>query len=143
MNAFVTRTLPASERRQVESARRASAGCRRASSDSRRGWGREHQFVTFPSTFTSGGFSSSTQRIALHYTARLWCAFTTQSMAVAYASSRQPKPKVRLLLAATQYVDIVFSVNWRSYQATVLRNTTHDFSNENGRPPFFITTLPC
>ncbi|KAF8502260.1 nucleophile aminohydrolase [Russula emetica] len=53
-------------------------------------------------------------------TARLWCAFTTQSMAVAYASSRQPKPKAR-----------------------VLRNTAHDFSNENGPPPFFITTLPC
>ncbi|KAN0111318.1 N-terminal nucleophile aminohydrolase [Russula decolorans] len=53
-------------------------------------------------------------------TTRLWCAFTTQSMAVAYASSRQPKPKAR-----------------------VLRNTAHDFSNENGRPPFFITTLPC
>ncbi|KAN0114000.1 N-terminal nucleophile aminohydrolase [Russula decolorans] len=53
-------------------------------------------------------------------TTRLWCAFTTQSMAIAYASSRQPKPKAR-----------------------VLRNTAHDFSNENGRPPFFITTLPC
>ncbi|KAI0270769.1 nucleophile aminohydrolase [Russula aff. rugulosa BPL654] len=53
-------------------------------------------------------------------TTRLWCAFTTQSMAVAYASSRQPKPKAR-----------------------VLRNTAHDFGDENGRPPFFITTLPC
>ena len=40
----------ASERRQVESARRASAGRRRASSDSRRGWGRKHQFVAFSST---------------------------------------------------------------------------------------------
>ena len=39
-----------SERRQVESARRASAGCRRTSSDSRRGWGRMHQFVAFPSS---------------------------------------------------------------------------------------------
>ncbi|KAI0254047.1 nucleophile aminohydrolase [Lactifluus subvellereus] len=28
-------------------------------------------------------------------TTRLWCAFTTQSMAVAYASTRHPKPKVR------------------------------------------------
>ncbi|KAH9002045.1 asparaginase [Lactarius hatsudake] len=49
---------------------------------------------------------------------RLWCAFTTQSMAVAYSSSQHPKPK-----------------------ALVLRNTTHDFSNEDGRPPLFITTL--
>ena len=45
----------ASERRQVESPRRASAGCGRASSHSRRGWGRKHQFVAFPSTFTSRG----------------------------------------------------------------------------------------
>ncbi|KAH9083475.1 asparaginase [Lactarius deliciosus] len=51
-------------------------------------------------------------------TTRLWCAFTTQSMAVAYSSSQHPKPK-----------------------ALVLRNTTHDFSNEDGRPPMFITTL--
>ncbi|KAH9040731.1 asparaginase [Lactarius pseudohatsudake] len=51
-------------------------------------------------------------------TTRLWCAFTTQSMAVAYSSSQHPKPK-----------------------ALVLRNTTHDFSNEDGRPPLFITTL--
>ena len=131
-------------RRQVESARRASASCRRAPSDSRRGWGRKHQFVAFPSTSTSRGLSSSTpQRIALHctYTARLWCAFTTQSMAVAYASSRQPKPKVRLV--APSYVDLVISINRCSLQARVLRNTAHDFSKENGRPPFFITTLPC
>ncbi|KAH9176359.1 nucleophile aminohydrolase [Lactarius sanguifluus] len=51
-------------------------------------------------------------------TTRLWCAFTTQSMAVAYSSSQHSKPK-----------------------ALVLRNTTHDFSNEDGRPPLFITTL--
>lgn len=51
-------------------------------------------------------------------TTRLWCAFTTQSMAVAYSSSQHPKPK-----------------------ALVLRNTTHDFRNEDGRPPLFITTL--
>ncbi|KAH8990542.1 asparaginase [Lactarius akahatsu] len=51
-------------------------------------------------------------------TTRLWCAFTTQSMAVAYSSSQHPKPK-----------------------ALVLRNTTHDFSNEDARPPLFITTL--
>ncbi|KAI0266856.1 nucleophile aminohydrolase [Gloeopeniophorella convolvens] len=34
-------------------------------------------------------------------TVRLWCAFTTQSMAVAYASSRQPKPKVGHLLISS------------------------------------------
>lgn len=51
-------------------------------------------------------------------TTRLWCAFTTQSMAVAYSSSQHPKPK-----------------------AVILRNTTHDFSGEDGRPPLFITTL--
>ena len=65
--AFVENTLPndvgvkwvhlrltphrtVSERRQVESTRRASTCCRRASSDSRRGWGRMHQFVAFPSS---------------------------------------------------------------------------------------------
>jgi hypothetical protein len=52
MNAFATRHR-ASGRRQVESARRASAGCRCAPSDARRGWGRKHQFVAFPSTSTS------------------------------------------------------------------------------------------
>ena len=92
-NAFATPNR-ASERRQVESARRASAGRRRASSDSRRGWGRKHQFVAFYFPRVKS-LSSSTQPNALHYTARLWCAFTTQSMAIAYyASSREPKPKV-------------------------------------------------
>ncbi|KAI9463591.1 nucleophile aminohydrolase [Lactarius psammicola] len=68
----------------------------RASPYPGRGRGREHQY----------------------HSARLWCAFTTQSMAVAYSSSQHPKPK-----------------------AIILRNTTHDFSNEDGRPPLFITTL--
>jgi hypothetical protein len=45
---------------------------------------------------------------ALHHTARLWCAFTTQSMAIAYASSRQPKPKVRLILAVCSVIVDVF-----------------------------------
>ncbi|KAH9957955.1 nucleophile aminohydrolase [Russula dissimulans] len=54
------------------------------------------------------------------HSARLWCAFTTQSMAIAYASSRHPKPK-----------------------ATVLRNTAHDFRTDDGRPPVFITSFPC
>ncbi|KAI9450529.1 asparaginase [Russula earlei] len=55
------------------------------------------------------------------HTARLWCAFTTQSMAIAYASSRHPKPK-----------------------ATVLRNTAHEFRNDDdGRPPLFIASFPC
>jgi hypothetical protein len=30
------------------------------------------------------------------HTVRLWCAFTTASMALAYASTRHPKPKVSL-----------------------------------------------
>jgi hypothetical protein len=112
---MLSRLAPAhwasSERRQVESARRTSAGCRRASSDSRRGWGRRHQSVVFPFTCISRGLFSSTQLIILHYTARLWCAFTTQSMAIAYASSRQPKPKVRLLTSfCPVVVDIGFSL---------------------------------
>ncbi|KAI0062868.1 N-terminal nucleophile aminohydrolase [Artomyces pyxidatus] len=49
---------------------------------------------------------------------RLWCAFTTPSMAVAYASSVHPKPKV-----------------------TILRNTTHSYEDE-ARSPIFITALP-
>ncbi|KAI0297108.1 nucleophile aminohydrolase [Russula brevipes] len=53
-------------------------------------------------------------------TPRLWCAFTTKSMAIAYASSRQPKPK-----------------------AVVLRNTTHSPLNDHRRPPLYITTFPC
>jgi hypothetical protein len=35
------------------------------------------------------------------FTARLWCAFTTESMAFAYASSRHPTPKVFSILYNT------------------------------------------
>lgn len=47
---------------------------------------------------------------------RLWCAFTTDSMAVAYASSMDPKPK-----------------------ALVLRRTAHAQTDDM---PIFITALP-
>ncbi|KAH9061322.1 asparaginase [Lactarius vividus] len=71
-------------------------------------------------------------------TTRLWCAFTTQSMAIAYSSSQHPKPKVNppsfvSLMKQPALID--------DHQALVLRNTTHDFGNEDGRPPLFITTL--
>lgn len=35
---------------------------------------------------------------------RLWCAFTTQSMAVAYASSVNPKPKVGMTISKSSSV---------------------------------------
>ncbi|KAI0051881.1 N-terminal nucleophile aminohydrolase [Auriscalpium vulgare] len=50
--------------------------------------------------------------------ARLWCAFTTPSMAIAYCSSVHPKPKV-----------------------TILRNPSHSYEDD-ARPPIFITALP-
>ncbi|RDB24942.1 Threonine aspartase 1 [Hypsizygus marmoreus] len=38
-----------------------------------------------------------TEDIENKITARLWCAFTTPSMAIAYASSETPKPKAQIL----------------------------------------------
>ncbi|TFY54678.1 hypothetical protein EVG20_g9613 [Dentipellis fragilis] len=49
--------------------------------------------------------------------ARLWCAFTTPSMAIGYASSTMPKPIVK-----------------------ILRNPTH--SHDAIHPPLYITSLP-
>ncbi|KAA1476056.1 N-terminal nucleophile aminohydrolase [Dentipellis sp. KUC8613] len=49
--------------------------------------------------------------------ARLWCAFTTPSMAIGYVSSTMPKPIVK-----------------------ILRNPTH--SHNATHPPFYITSLP-
>ncbi|KAI0027816.1 nucleophile aminohydrolase [Vararia minispora EC-137] len=49
--------------------------------------------------------------------ARLWCAFTTPSMAIGYATTEHPKPK-----------------------AVILKNLTHTYEDSN-RPPFFITGI--
>ncbi|KAI0318390.1 nucleophile aminohydrolase [Amylostereum chailletii] len=50
--------------------------------------------------------------------ARLWCAFTTPTMAIAHASSVHPKPKT-----------------------TILRNPSHSYTDDE-HPPIYITSLP-
>lgn len=59
----------------------------------------------------------------LRLTARLWCAFTTESMAVGYASSLNPKPKVCETLPSPSYsspptndslVDTSDPTDWRA-----------------------------
>jgi len=52
-------------------------------------------------------------------TPRLWCAFTTDGMAIAYASSLDPKPHARILRKPTSQISQTASVYITSLSLTV------------------------
>ncbi|KAF7376353.1 hypothetical protein MSAN_00050800 [Mycena sanguinolenta] len=68
---------------------------------------------------------------------RLWCAFTTPSMAIAYASSDNPRGKVRIvLIQGTVYV-----LRTENTQALILRRPKSVESRPNDRPRIFVTGI--
>ena len=66
---------------------------------------------------------------------RLWCAFTTASMAVGYACTRNHKPKVRPCV----YVHCETSLD--GIQATIFRHPNPHQVRADGRPKTFITSV--
>ena len=124
-------SLLASECRKVEPTRRAPTGGRRASPHPRRGWGRRHWSVA-TSIFTTE-LSTHTPQLdsGAHSPHKAWPSRTRRP--VTLNQKLDPLPRHR------RYNSLLIGGN----QAQVLRNTAHDFSNDDGRPPLFITTLPC
>jgi hypothetical protein len=71
---------------------------------------------------------------------RLWCAFTTPSMAIAYVSSRYPTPKVRAFdfVCGAGLNNVILFV---LCQVLVLRRPENSGPVDGESPPIFITAL--